>query len=601
MEQPAAGRHPRRADRPRTRTADEPRTFTALLAGLVRARPEAIAAVDADPHGPVPVRRIDLWRRVSALRVDLARAGVGRHSPVAVWLPNWSDALCWQFAAASLGGHVVGVNTRYNVAEVAHVLDRARPVVVAVAHGFHELDLADRLRRAVDQSAAGPPSVAVVAGPRGTATVADLPGYDVGAGAWLPAADTALPPPTEHRPVPPAPDGSDLAVAFTTSGSTGAPKLAAHREAAVVEHALADAAGIGFRDRDVMVCALPLAGTFGFSTALAALAGGAVCLLEPVFDADAVLADMARWRATHLVGGDDMIGRLAAAWREGPVGAGDGSEPPDLRSWRWLGIADFTGHARELAAWAYREFGTLVTGVYGSSEVFALAAFWPADDPVPHRWRAGGRPVTPRTEARITDPASGRPLAVGSVGELQWRGPGVVDAYLGDTDAVDRAVTADGWFRTGDLAEIAADGGIGYICRIGDTLRLRGFLVAPEEIERRLAQHDAVRAAKVVGVRGPDGGDEAVGFVVPAPGHGVDGQSLRSWCADALAAFKVPVAVYVIDEMPVTTGTNGTKIRTAVLRERARQHRDQERNCDGEQDRDGARDQDGDLGGGPPG
>ena len=560
-------------------SAGGPRTLAALLAGLTSARPEAVAAIDAHPDSPVLIRRIDLWRRTLALRAGLERAGVRRGSCVAVWLPNWSDALSWQFAAASLGAHVIGVNTRYNVGEVTHLLSRARPAVVAVAHGFHGLDLAGRLRRAVAQSGAPAPSVAVVAGPHGTAPAGPegLSGYDMGAGAWVPgepAGDAG------DAPVPPQGDGSDLAVAFTTSGSTGMPKLAAHRESAVVAHAAADAAAIGFRDGDVMVCALPLAGTFGFSTAMAALAGGAACLLEPVFGEDLVLADMARWHATHLVGGDDMVARLAAAWQRRPYGA------QGLPDWRWMGIADFTGRAQELAAWAQREFGTLTTGVYGSSEVFALAALWPDDEPVPRRWHAGGRLVTPGTEARIADPDSGRPLPPGQQGELQVRGPIVTDTYLGDPGAASRAFTGDGWFRTGDLAGIDADGGITYICRMGDMLRLRGFLVSPGEIERRLAEHEAVQVAKVVGVRSADGEQEAVGFVVPAAGSTVDGEALRAWCGETLAAFKVPSAVHVIEAMPVTSGTNGTKIRAAALRERARRYR--ERGREPERDREEA-------------
>jgi fatty-acyl-CoA synthase len=314
---------------------------------------------------------------------------------------------------------------------------------------------------------------------------------------------------------------------------------------------------------------------FGFSTAMSALAGGATCLLEPVFSEEAVLADMARWHATHLVGGDDMVARLAAAWQRSP------RHQRDLPAWRWMGIADFTGNARELAAWAQREFGTLTTGVYGSSEVFALAAFWPPGEPVPRRWHGGGRLVTPGTEARIADPDSGRTLPPGRQGELQVRGPIVTDAYLGDTDAAPRAFTGDGWFRTGDLAEIAADGGITYICRMGDMLRLRGYLVSPGEIERRLAEHEGVQVAKVVGIRSAGGAEEAVGFVVPAAGSTTDGETLRAWCGVTLAAFKVPSAVYLIDEMPVTSGTNGRKIRAAALRELAQRYREEERSGSG--------------------
>jgi fatty-acyl-CoA synthase len=143
----------------------------------------------------------------------------------------------------------------------------------------------------------------------------------------------------------------------------------------------------------------------------------------------------------------------------------------------------------------------------------------------------------------------------------------VVDAYLGDPDAAARAFTDDGWFRSGDLAVIGEDGGVEYLCRMGDVLRLSGFLVAPAEIETRLAEHEAVELAKVVGVREAGGNTRAVAFVVLSDGRTAAPEELRAWCAAGLAGFKVPAQVHLIDEMPTTSGTNGSKIRAATLRE----------------------------------
>lgn len=524
-----------------------------LLAAIMD-DPDAAVAIDADPRHPVTVSRGELWRRTLRLRTELRQSGIGRGDCVAVWLPNWSDALCWQFASASLGAHVVGVNTRYNVDEVAHVLQRCRPRIVAIAHDFHGLDLAGVLKRAV-RAAGGPaPAVAVVSGPHKQA-IADPADYDVGTGSWVPDSGGAVDEPPRAGEF-----ADELGVAFTTSGSTGHPKLAAHSQRAVAFHAAADADAIGIGPGDVMLCALPLSGTFGFSTAMATLAAGAVCLLEPVFDGGAVLADMARFSVTHVVGGDDMIVRLAEAWH------GNGGE---LATWRWLGIAGFLGKAADLAEWARAAFGTVTTGVYGSSEVFALTAMWPADVPAPKRWSAGGHLVSRRIEVRVCDPATGEPVA--GRGELQFRGPNVVDAYLGDPDAARRAFTTDGWFRSGDLGEVHPDGSMSYLCRMGDVLRLRGFLVEPAEIEHRLAAHDAVGTAKVVGVDDEAGRTNAIAFVVLRPGHEAGPEELRAWCADTLAKYKVPAAVHILDEMPTTSGTNGTKIRAATLREWARQ------------------------------
>ena len=94
---------------------------------------------------------------------------------------------CLQFAAAALGAHVIGLNTRYGVADVAHVLDRARPRVVLIAHDFLGLDLRARLRAAVAEAHVPAPGIAVVTGPgRPPADEAAAATYDVGAGAWVP-------------------------------------------------------------------------------------------------------------------------------------------------------------------------------------------------------------------------------------------------------------------------------------------------------------------------------------------------------------------------------------------------------------------------------
>jgi acyl-CoA synthetase (AMP-forming)/AMP-acid ligase II len=528
-------------------------TLPGLLDALVAADPDATAALDRVGDGFRAVTRAQLRAHAGAVRACLAAAGVGPGDCVGVWLPNWSDALAWQFAASGLGAHVIGLNTRYNVEEVAHALRRAAPRVLAVAADFHDLDLVGRLRRAVAEVDGPAPLVVPVAGPDGADP--DPAGYDVGGGAALVdrAASTG---PTER-------DGSDLAVAFTTSGSTGLPKLAAHRERAVVEHGYADAARLGIVPGDVVTLVLPLAGVFGFSTAVAALAGGAACLLEPVFDPPAALAAMAAHRATHLVGGDDMVSRLVDAWRRAPV---------DLSALRWLGLADFIGRVEEIARWADTEFGARTSGVYGSSEVFALTLVWPDDTPAPRRWTGGGTPVSPAIRVRVADPETAAPLPDGEQGELLLAGPTVVDAYLGSPEATRAAFTPDGWFRTGDLAVLHPDGGVEYVCRMGDVLRLSGFLVSPAEIEVRLAAHPDVVTAKVVGARsGPGRAAEAVGFVVLGEGAAVGGEELREWCAAALARFKVPARVEVVDAMPTTSGTNGTKIRAATLREWAEQ------------------------------
>ena len=191
-----------------------PPTLTALLAETVAADPGSTALIDAQPR----IRRVsraELWQRVVSVRDDLRDRGVGQGDCVAVWMPNWSDAVVWQFAAAALGAHVIGLNTRYGPADVAHVLERARPSVVALAHGFLDIDLGPTLHRAVSDAGVAPPSVALVTGPD-AAPARDVAAADVGAGAWTPRQPHGGDP--DLSALDGAPDA--LAVAFTTSGST---------------------------------------------------------------------------------------------------------------------------------------------------------------------------------------------------------------------------------------------------------------------------------------------------------------------------------------------------------------------------------------------
>jgi fatty-acyl-CoA synthase len=124
--------------------------------------------------------------------------------------------------------------------------------------------------------------------------------------------------------------------------------------------------------------------------------------------------------------------------------------------------------------------------------------------------------------------------------------------------------------RTGDVGIGDPDGrSFVYLARLGDALRLAGFLTDPVEIERRLLLHPGVRAAQVVGVAGPSGGDVAVAFVVAGEEPPAEAE-LIAHCAAALANYKVPRRVVRVASFPIVDGANGVKIRKSELRDMAR-------------------------------
>jgi acyl-CoA synthetase (AMP-forming)/AMP-acid ligase II len=514
---------------------------------------EMQAAAAVDPGAPAVFERRgeelvemthgELAAASAALAGELRGRGVEAGDVVAVWLPNWSEALVWQFALAGLGATALGVNTRYSVHELTNLLRRGRPCGIVVPAAFLELDFVDRLRRAWTPISDAP--IPWIATQRG-----DAPELDLGAGTWRPRG-TAPPVGLEFHP-------ERIATAFTTSGSSGPPKLAGHSQAAVAAHSRNVARAFEMGPGDVFLATLPLSGVFAFSPAMAMLAAGGVCLLEPTFDVPVVLADMEARGVTHVVGGDDMLGRLMDGW-----------DPATMRATvRRGGIADFAGRSREFVAWARREWGAEIGGVYGSSELFALTAIRPPGGPSEELATGGGELVSTAIDYRVVDPEDGSPRPPGEVGELQFRGYDVLDEYVGTPELLAAATTADGWFRSGDLGVARGPSAFDYSCRNSDALRLRGFLVEPEEIERFLAGHPSVETARVVGATAGRG-DVAVAFVSLCPGAAAEPDELLDYCRGELAPFKVPTRLRILDEWPLTTGTNGAKIRTTELRREA--------------------------------
>ena len=185
------------------------------------------------------------------------------------------------------------------------------------------------------------------------------------------------------------------------------------------------------------------------------------------------------------------------------------------------------------------------------------------------RIAGGGKPVSEQSAFRVRDPDSGAVLGPGEPGELEVKGPSLMKEYYLNPEATAEAFTEDGYLRTGDLAELMEDGRFLYLQRMGDVLRLGGFLVSPAEIENHLINHDEVIASQVVGIKLADGTQRAVGFVIPRNMADFKEDTLRMHCLDSMARFKVPMRIFALDEFPTTQSANGTKIQRAELRRMA--------------------------------
>jgi fatty-acyl-CoA synthase len=462
----------------------------------------------------------------------LHHLGLRRGDALAVWLPNGAAWLQLLFAAAHLGLLVVPVSTRYKPIEVGHLLKVSRARLLVHPSRFLGEDRGEVAQALLTE----------------TTTLEQL--LTVDDASWL------IPFERTRTLALPAQNGQagDLLCCFSTSGTTGPPKLAAHDHASITRHALQVARAMDLRPGDAMLCALPLFGVFGFMTALATLAAGASCVLMPVFDAGAAAQLIAGQHISHAVGADSMFDPMLKI------------PGVDFTSLRHLVLADFAGLSLQLTQQA-DAIGFRSSGTYGSSEVFSLVSLQDWQAPAEQRALAGGTPVDPAIEIRVVDPQTRLPVPDGQAGELQIRGPNVLAQYLNNPEATARALDVDGWFSSGDLAT-AQGRRFHYLARIGDSLRLRGYLVNPADIEACLMQHPAIAGAQVVGVKVPGVGDQAIAFVVlakPDPGEDV----LLAHCRQHMASYKVPQRVQVLPAFPSLEGPNGVKIQKRLLREMA--------------------------------
>ncbi|MBP0632891.1 AMP-binding protein [Cupriavidus sp. AcVe19-1a] len=494
-----------------------------------------------NPHLPAfyqagkAVSRLELKTASQRAARFLREMGLRRGDTVAVWLPDGAIWLQLLFGAAQLGVLVVPVSTRLRTAEALHIVNTAQARTIVVPTRFLDFDY-------VEAALTIQKSVAALK------HVIDVPVG--GEFMW----DTFAP----HEVGDSTGDGTDPWCTFSTSGTTGKPKLAIHTQAGIATHVLNVARATNMQPGDATLCALPLYGVMGFVLAISTLAAGAACVFLPVFKAQAAAEAIERHEVTHFYGSDAMLDMVLDV---------PGCE---LGSWRRGGFAEFAGLGSRIIQKAWANWNVPLTAIYGMSECFALAAMRDIGAGAEERRLAGGRPISPGISFRIADPSTGEPLAEGEQGELQLRGYNAMAGYLNNPSATADAFTADGWLRTGDLAR-AQSGAFQYLSRLKDTLRLRGYLVDPAEIEEFLVTHPAVAAAQVVGVHQEGEGDVAVAFIRPGQGHATETE-LLDFCKRGIAGFKIPRRIVALDSFPQVDGPNGVKILKHALRDIAKEH-----------------------------
>jgi len=513
-------------------------TLTAFLGAapgalLDRDRPLAYAAL-ADESA----------RLAGALRNCGVRAG----DRVAVWLPNVPAWLALFFACARLGAIAVAVNTRFKSQEIADIVGRSRAKLLCYWPAYRQIDFSGIL------AGCDPSALSALEALLAYEEDGEAPGEVIGKPVHRYRSLIAGPPLAGDDSRPEA-----GCILFSTSGTTKAPKFVLHDQQTLIRHARDVARDFGYSapETKILITA-PLCGVFGFCNAMAAIAAGRPMVMYPGFEASEAAQAVQRYAITHTHCTDEMVKRMLDAV----------SEPEPFPSVRFVGYAAFSPALADLPRQAEAR-GLRLVGLFGMSELQALMARQNEALPLPERALPGGRPVATDARVRVRDPESGQVLAHGTAGELEFLAPSRMVGYFENEKADRAATTNDGWFRSGDLGYTTADGRFVFIARLGDALRLSGFLVSPAEIEDVLQQHPSVQAAQVVGVE-TAAGVKPLAFVITRAGADFDEQALIAHCAKRGANFKVPLRVCALAEFPMTPGANANKIQKSKLREMAR-------------------------------
>ena len=466
-----------------------------------------------------------LAKRVSAASRAMLSAGVSAGDRVAMLTPPHPEFLVAMLAATDIGAIWLGMHPRYRLPEMRHVVSDSQPRMLLA---FSEID-GRGYREELEELCAAHACV------ERTVCIGDpCPGGQTWA-EFLDAGRTVSDARLERARRAVSPE--DTAVIIFTSGTTGTPK------GAMIPHrALVGGGRVQSEhwpsDRMRLLQNMPpnhIAG-LGMSTAQAIVTGGTVVFVDR-FSPRRVLDTIERERITFFMHAP-AIYHLIMSEPDFPK-----RDLSSMEYWLWAGSPAPADLVRRLHGLRGRT-GT----AFGMTELGTYATFTDADAGLEALTGSIGRPE-PRYDLRLAD-AHGREVPAGTEGELQARGAWVMNGYYNRPDATREAYTADGWFRTGDIAVAREDGNWSLVGRLKEMFKSGGFNVYPREIEIVIEAHSAVAMAAVIGVPDPRWHEVGHAFVQVFPGAVVDTFVLDAWCRRHLANYKVPKTFEVVEELP---------------------------------------------------
>ncbi|WP_158970442.1 class I adenylate-forming enzyme family protein [Chachezhania sediminis] len=503
---------------------ERPASLTEMLADCVRRFPDRPAIVE---DGTLTYR--DLDRIVTGLATGLSRLGVGKGSAVAVLMTNRWQVLATVFACARLGAVSLPLSARLAQTEVEFMLSDSATSVI-----LFESRLANIL-----------PDWGAVPSLKHRVCVDGTPD-----GA-LPFDDIVV----EGDPVPSVQvEEEDTTILLYTSGTTGKPKGATLTHLGIVHSALTFPRCFGLDENDRAMVAVPLSHVTGLvGVALSILAvGGCAVLMRESFQRHAFLELASRERITFSI----LVPTIYSLIAMMPE-----LDDCDLSSWRIGGFGGAPMPVATIERIAEKLPNLLLLNAYGATETTSPTTAMPLSEWRGHMDSVGK--VVPCGHVRVVD-EDGQEVPPGEPGELMISGPMVVPGYLNRPDA-NAAEFVDGYWRSGDIGSMNADGFVRVFDRRKEMINRGGFKVFSAEVENKLNLHDSVLECAVVGVPDPVLGERVHAYVVARDGYAIDEEVLRAYCTAQMSDYKRP-ETYTIMADPLPRNNNG-KVQKRQLRE----------------------------------
>jgi acyl-CoA synthetase (AMP-forming)/AMP-acid ligase II len=446
----------------------------------------------------------NLMSDIRRLAGGLQARGIGNGDVVAVLAPNCPEYVTVFHGIAFAGATVTTINPTYTAPEVAHQLNDSGAIVLVTIPAL----------LATAQTAAPGMEIVVIGEAAGATPLSKLMGEPLARQVPVDAA-------------------TDVVVLPYSSGTTGLPKGVRLTHRNLVANVDQQLVVFGVDAGTWTVAFLPFFHIYGMTSIMNLhLAGGAGLVTMPRFDLEQFLTLSDRYAVPTLF----IAPPVAVALAKHPM-----VDSFDLTALQRMlsGAAPLGAEVAEAVA---RRLKCQMVQGYGMTEMSPVSHTTPRG-----QTRPGSVGVTvPSTEIRIV--VDGQDAGVGVPGELWVRGPQVMQGYHNRPEATAATLTQDGWLKTGDLAEIDDDGYVYIRDRLKELIKVKGFQVAPAEVEAALLTCPMVNDAAVKGVPDDEAGEVPVAFVVPA--EGAEEAAIRAHLAGQLASYKLPRSITFIEAIP---------------------------------------------------